>query len=493
MRLPYFVRNLIPRREQVEHARPLRVALGEVSPVQWALFLAGWMAWTCDAMDFFTVSLSVPELQKTFKRPAKDITTSITLTLLFRSAGAVIFGAISDRYGRKWPLIFSLIFCAVVELATGFVHTFAQFLAVRSLFGIAMGSVWGMAASNALENLPVETRGLASGIMQQGYDMGYMFAALVNLYLVPAHPNVSWRALFWTAAGCSAFAAAFRAVLPESEVFLRARAEERERATLSGAKRESKTLIFFKETKEMLRLHWKLCVYAVLLMAGFNFLSHGSGDLFPTYMQTTKGFTARQATISTIIASAGAVAGGAIAGHGSQYIGRRFTIILCLVLTGAFVPLWIVPSSWGKLTAGAFWISFGIHGAFGVIPVFLNELSPPAFRAMFAGTAYQLGNMISSASAQIEATGGDNLRTTVHDKDVPDYATVQGIFIGCVLVYTIILALVGPEKHSSHFEKHKLAFQEGAGRDDTSDHASTEEGQIDEEKKGPEIDHKDQM
>lgn len=194
----------------------------------------------------------------------------------------VLFGALSDRYGRKWPLVLSLLSCALIELATGFVKTFAQFLAVRALyappplpspplllilrrFGIAMGSVWGLAASNALENLPVETRGLASGVMQQGYDVGYVLAALVNLFLVPAHPSASWRALFWTAGGCSAFAAVFRALLPESEVFLRARAEERE--SLSGGA-VGKTRVFLRETREMLRRHWKLCIYAVLLMAG---------------------------------------------------------------------------------------------------------------------------------------------------------------------------------------------------------------------------------
>ncbi|KZV96668.1 MFS general substrate transporter [Exidia glandulosa HHB12029] len=493
MRAPYFIRNLVPRREQTERPRPLLVALRDVTPVQWGFFIAGWMAWTCDAMDFFTVSLSVTNLQTTFNRPAKSITASITLTLLFRSLGAVIFGIISDRYGRKWPLVASLLFCAVLELATGFVKTFAQFLAVRALFGIAMGSVWGMAASNALENLPVEVRGLASGIMQQGYDFGYMLAALVNLYLVPAHPGASWRALFWTAAGCSAFAAAFRMLLPESEVFLRAAAEERERERTSG-RQDGKTKVFMRESSILLKHHWKLCVYAVLLMAGFNFLSHGSGDLFPTYMQTTKGFTARQASISTIIASSGAIAGGAVAGWASQYIGRRLTIVICLVLTGAFVPLWILPSTFGKLTAGAFWISFGIHGAFGVIPIFLSELSPPGLRALFGGVAYQLGNMISSASAQIEATGGDNLRTTVHGKDVPDYATVQGIFIGTVLVYTIILAIVGPEKHSSHFERDKLAFQEGAAREDTAAGSeTTDRRESADEKDDPEVLHQEKV
>lgn len=165
--------------------------------------------------------------------------------------------------------------------------------------------------------------------------------------------------------------------------------------------------------------------------SGFNFLSHGSQDLYPTYLETSKGLSAHAATIATIIGNCGAIAGGALAGQLSQRLGRRLTIILFVLLLGAFIPLWILPSKFGGLAAGAFWVQFGVQGAWGVVPIFLAEMSPPAFRATFPGVAYQLGNMVSSASAQIEATAGDNLRTTIVQdgvrKEVPDYATVQGI------------------------------------------------------------------
>lgn len=240
-------------------------------------------------------------------------TTAITLTLLFRCVGAAIFGIISDRYGRKWPLVVNLLICCALQLGSGFVQTFPQFLAVRSLFGIAMGGVWGLAAATALENLPVEVRGLISGVVQEGYAAGYLIAAVINLKLVP-HAHGGWRSLFWTAAGLSFFAACVRAVVPESELFLRAQRIEEHK----GHTPAQKTKIFIKETKTMLKRHWLLCIYAVLLMtgesafrsfevdtergpSGFNFLSHGSQDLYPTYLEVTKNFSASRATTATII------------------------------------------------------------------------------------------------------------------------------------------------------------------------------------------------
>ncbi|TFK81741.1 MFS general substrate transporter [Polyporus arcularius HHB13444] len=466
---PYFLRNLVPRREKRNEGRPLLEALASLTWIQWGHFWSGWLAWTCDAIDFFSVSLSVTRLQDQFGRSTHDITTAITLTLLFRSVGAVIFGIISDRYGRKWPLVWNLLLIAVLELGSGFVMTFKEFLAVRSLFGIAMGGIWGLAASTALENLPVEVRGLASGVLQQGYAVGYLLAAVINLTLVPETAE-TWRSLFWTASGISAFAAFIRFLLPESAIFIRAKEAERAR----GESTKNKTKVFLHETGEMLRRHWLLCIYAVLLMTGFNFLSHGSQDLYPTYLTNAKLFTDHNATVATIIGNCGAIAGGAIAGWVSQYIGRRLTIIIFVLLIGAFIPLWILPTSFGALAAGAFCIQFGVQGAWGVIPIQLAEISPPAFRATFPGVAYQLGNMVSSASAQIEATGAANLHTTIIDKDgkpkiVSDYATVQGILIGVVAAFVLVVTIIGPENYGSHFEKHKTAFEEGGGRDELED------------------------
>ncbi|CCM06723.1 uncharacterized protein FIBRA_09017 [Fibroporia radiculosa] len=478
-----FYRNpfvgFIPRREKSVDGQTLWAALCSLSWVQWGHFWCGWLAWICDSYDFFSVSLSVTNLEKQFSKPANSITTAITLTLLFRSLGAFIFGALSDRYGRKWPLIANLLLAAAFELGSGFVQTFPQFLAVRSLFGVAMGGIWGLASSTALENLPVEVRGLASGFLQEGYAVGYLIAAVVNLWLVPETTS-SWRSLFFLGAGLSTFSAFTRLFLPESEYFERAKAAE----LASGRINTNKTRIFLRETGQMLKRHWMLCCYAIVLMSGFNFLSHGSQDLYPTYLTTTKGFSEHDATVATIIGNLGAIAGGTIAGWLSQYIGRRLTVILCVVIVGAFIPLWILPNGFSALSAGAFCVQFGVQGAWGVIPIFLAEMSPPAFRATFPGTAYQIGNMVSSASAQIEATGGDNIKTTIisngQPKVVANYATVQGILVGVVAGFVILCTIVAPENHGSHFEKYKAAFEEGAGRDEEMLEGDVDPGDISE-------------
>ncbi|KZT62269.1 MFS general substrate transporter [Calocera cornea HHB12733] len=446
-------------------------ALRSVTLLQWAMFFSGFIAWTIDAIDFFSVSLSVTALTKQFNRSTNDITTSITLTLLFRSVGALVFGMLSDRYGRKWPLIANLILCTIFSLCTAFALNYGAFLGVRCLFGIAMGGIWGLSAATALENLPVQVRGLASGVLQEGYAVGYLIAAVINLTLVSYDP-FGWRALFWVAAGISAFAAVVRLCLPESQVFLRAKEDKRIKAA-EGHEVHSKSKVFLRETRAMLRQHWLRCIYAVLLMTGFNFLSHGSQDLYPTYLQQTKGFTAHNANIATIIGNCGAVAGGIFAGILSQFIGRRLTIVIFTLSIGAFIPLWILPSGFSPLAAGAFCVQFGVQGAWGVIPIHLAEISPPAFRATFPGVAYQLGNMVSSASAQIEATGGEHQRTILNGQDAPDYAKVQGIFLGVVAAFVIFMTLIGAENHSSEFEKHKLGFELGGGQDEAVDESAT--------------------
>jgi SHS family lactate transporter-like MFS transporter len=264
--------------------------------------------------------------------------------------------------------------------------------------------------------------------------------------------------------------ALFRAALPESEVFLRAREEARAKGHLLSEK--EKTKVFLHETGAMLRKHWILCIYAVLLMTGFNFLSHGSQDLYPTFMKTSKGFSNYDATVATIIGNCGAIAGGIIAGWLSQRLGRRLTIIAFTLSIGAFIPLWILPSSFSALAAGAFFLQVGVQGAWGIIPIHLNELSPSGFRSTFPGVAYQLGNMISSAASQIEATAGDHIQTTIYDRTtgkyaiVPDYGKVQGILIGVVAAFVIFMTVIGTENRGRHFEQAKLPIEEGASAED---------------------------
>lgn len=290
-----------------------------------------------------------------------QVTTSITLTLLFRPVGAIIFGLASDRYGRKWPLVANLVLVAVLSLSSAYVATFQQFLAVRSLFGIGMGTfiskiadtiltidiaggIWGGAITTALENMPVAARGLASGILQQGYAVGYLIAAVINLTLVPQLNR--WQILFEVAAAISLFAAGLRMLLPESQYFLDRRAAEIANDTLVSGKDKSR--IFISEAGRALKLHWGRCVFAILLMTGFNFLSHGSQDQLSLILTKAKGLSPHSATIIVIIANCGAVVvrpfilrvaskleltlskqGGLFSGYISQLAGRRLTIIGC--------------------------------------------------------------------------------------------------------------------------------------------------------------------
>ncbi|CDU25649.1 related to carboxylic acid transport protein JEN1 [Sporisorium scitamineum] len=465
----------LPSKEERRIARngaslnPIKLAM-MLTPLQGAMFFSGWFAWTMDAWDFFAVSLSVTALSEQFHKPTHDITTAITLTLLFRSVGAAIFGLLSDRYGRKYPLVINLLLISALSLGSGFVQTYPQFLALRSIFGCLMGGVWSMATANALENMPAAPRGLFSGVLQQGYAVGYLLAASVNLTWVARTHN--WRILFFLGAGLSALAGLVRLLLPESELFLRQKAER----NASSAVGQSKAKVFMTELKEMLKTHWLRCIYGILLMTGFNFLSHSSQDLYPTILQKSKLLTAQQASRATIISNCGAISGGFVAGYLSQYLGRRLTIILFVIITGALIPAWILPHSFGALAAGAFFLQFGVQGAWGVVPIYLSEIAPPAFRATYAGLAYQLGNAASSASSQIEAVGGDNLKDrnpkwypgspASVEEFIPAYARVSAILLGTVCAYLLIVVTFGWEFKGVEFEKALPATIPGAGEQD---------------------------
>ena len=219
-----------------------------------------------------------------------------------------------------------------------------------------------------------------------------------------------------------------------------------------------------------------------LLMTGFNFLSHSSQDLYPTIIQQVKLAASpeagRLASKATIIGNCGAIVGGMLAGYISQYLGRRLTIIAFVLLTGVLIPAWILPNTFGGLAAGAFFIQFGVQGAWGVVPIYLSEISPPAFRATYSGVAYQLGNMISAASAQIEARGGESLQIpnpvpskgqADYKPTIPDYATVSGILLGVVCAYLIIVTVFGREYRGAEFEKAPVAFIPGAGAADAKE------------------------
>ncbi|KAL6801740.1 major facilitator superfamily domain-containing protein [Trichoderma sp. SZMC 28012] len=418
---------------------------------QWAFFAIAFWAWTWDAFDFFTVSLTVADLAKQFDKQTTQITWGITLVLMFRSVGAILFGVAADRYGRKWPFIVNNLLFIALELGTGFCNTYKQFLACRALFGVAMGGLYGNAAATALEDCPQEARGIISGMLQQGYAFGYLLAAAFARGLVNTTSH-GWRPLFWFGACPPALFIAFRLMMPETQTY-----RERERMRIEAGQNrsndESVGKVFIKEGKVAVKRHWILLTYLVLLMAGFNFMSHGSQDLYPTMLTNQLGFSADKVTVTQVVANLGAMTGGTIVGFVSQSVGRRFSIIICCIVGGALLyPYTFVHDT--SIMAAAFFQQFCVQGAWGVIPIHLMELSPGAFRTFVVGTAYQLGNLVSSASSTIEATIGERfpLPPTASGTKRYDYGKVICIFMGCVYAYVLILTFLGPEQLRKSFD-----------------------------------------
>lgn len=441
---------------------PIQI-LTKPTAMNYVYFFVGWMAWTVDGYDFQSVSLSLSRLAVYYGKHRETISTSITLTLLFRPVGAIIFGLAGDLYGRKWPMIVNLLVIAILELATAYCPTFTTFLIVRALFGIGMGGVWGNAASMGLENMPVECRGFFSGILQQGYALGFMIAAIINLYVVPTNPH-SWKALFYIGAGATAAVAVMRLFFPESKQFL----EQRERARLNPELKvtgSKKVKAFMTDTKKILKTCWRKCIYACLLMALFNSMSHTSQDMYPTYMQQTKGFTPQLSSKAVIFGNVGAIIGGTTAGYLSQFFGRRATIIVVTLSGAAVIPFWVLPTKYSLLAFGAFVMQFCVQGAWGVIPIHLNELSPPQFRSSFPGITYQIGNMISSPMAQIASTISEHWKT---DDGRPNYALTQAVMMSVVFVLTAIWTACGEEARGSKFELAGVAGDAGGMEKNTA-------------------------
>lgn len=429
---------------------------------QWLFFLCGFIAWSWDALDFFTVSLTLSDLAKTFGKTNADISWGITLVLMLRSAGAIIFGLAADRWGRKWPFVVNNILFIVLELGTGFCSTYKSFLAVRALFGIAMGGLYGNAAATALEDCPHEARGLISGMLQQGYAFGYLLATVFSRGLVNTTKH-GWRPLFWFAAGPPVLIIIFRLALPETKAF-------REREAIRKAN-PNIGKVFLEEGKVALKRHWLLLIYMVLLMAGFNFMSHGSQDIYPTLLTNQFGFSPNALTVTQVVANLGAISGGTVVGYCSQIFGRRFSIIVISVVGAALLyPYTFVTNK--KVMAAAFFEQFCVQGAWGVIPIHLMELSPGSFRTFVVGTSYQLGNLVSSASSTIETTIGERFPLPPK-KGVKryEYGKVICIFMACVYVYVIILTFVGPEYKGRHFDVEHDSDMEAATH---QDHATIE-------------------
>ncbi|SCU88406.1 LANO_0D02014g1_1 [Lachancea nothofagi CBS 11611] len=416
-------------------------ALGHMNARQVQFFLVGFLAWTWDALDFFAVSLNIPEIAEDLGKPIKDVTHAITLVLLLRVVGAVIFGYLGDRFGRKMPYCLSMFLIIVVQIGTGFVKSFPAFLGCRALFGVIMGSIFGVASATALENAPEESKSILSGIFQEGYALGYLLGVIFKRAIVDNSPY-GWRSFFWFSAGPPALFIVWRLLLPESDAYVRRKLDASEKNTQITRKSESSR--FWKNVKLALIQHWITLIYLVILMAMFNFSSHGSQDLFPTMLTQQYSYSEDASTVTNAVANIGALVGGIIVAHISSFIGRRCAIVLCCLGGGALLYPWGFTASPQGLNPAVFFLQFFVQGAWGVVPIHLTELSPVEFRAFVTGVAYQMGNMISSASSTIEASIGE--RFPIEGKEgAYDYGKVMCIFMGCVFAGLLITTVLGPE------------------------------------------------
>src|SRR5881409_3772307 len=349
---------------------------GPAATDQRAAVVAGFLGWTLDAFDFFVVVMTLTAIAREFHRSDAEIALSLTLTLAFRPVGAFIFGLLADRYGRRLPLMLDLVFYSLVEVLSGLAPGYASFLVLRALFGIGMGGEWGVGASLVMEKVPARYRGVVSGLLQQGYALGYLLAAICYFFVFP---RWGWRPLFFIG-GLPALLALFvRYRVKESEVWHQTRHES------------------WAQLGRAIVSHWKLFLYIALLMTMMNFVSHGTQDMYPTFLQRDRGFNPSLRAALTAFSMVGALTGGVLAGLASDRIGRRRAIVLALACGVLTIPLWAFAPSVPLLFAGGFAMQFMVQGACGVIPAHITELSPDSVRGFLPGFAYQCGVLLASS------------------------------------------------------------------------------------------------
>ena len=393
-------------------------------------FLACFLGWALDAFDFFLLTFVIVPMAADFGTSIAELSYAITLTLAMRPLGAFIFGLLGDRFGRRMPLMIDIIFNSLMELLTAFSPNYTWLLIFRALYGVGMGGEWGLGASLAMETLPTAARGLFSGILQQGYAFGYLLAAVVYWIVFPFF---GWRGLFVAGALPAVLVLYIRARVPESPVWLQ---------------RQRETTNFWSDLLAVLKRHWVLFVYVILLMTAFNAMSHGTQDMYQTFLGEQRHYGVTQKAATGIIYAVGAICGGTVVGHLSQKWGRRRSIILASVFGIIFIPLWVFPPGFALLVAGGFAMQFMVQGAWGIVPVHLNELSPGAVRGTFPGVAYQLGNLFAANTAVIEARLADHFRDA---SGHPNYAKALALFTLVIFLVLILLAAIGREERGKEF------------------------------------------
>jgi SHS family lactate transporter-like MFS transporter len=385
-----------------------------------AALLAGFLGWTLDAFDFFLVVMCLTAIQAEFKTDDQHMALTLAVTLAFRPVGALIFGLLADRYGRRLPLIIDLIFYSVVEVLSGLAPNYTTFLILRALFGIGMGGEWGVGASLAMEKVPPRLRGVLSGLLQEGYAAGYLLAAVCYFFVFP---RWGWRPMFFIGGLPALLAIYVRVHVKESEIWKKTRHET------------------WGQLGRGIASHWKLFIYLMLLIMMMSFVSHGTQDMYPTLLKRAWGFRPQKVAVVTAFTMVGAIAGGILFGLLSDRFGRRRSMIVALLCAMVVIPLWALSPSLSLLLAGGFLMQFMVQGAWGIIPAHLTELSPDSVRGFLPGFAYQCGVLLAGSIAYIQAVFAAKT----------SYPTTMALTTLTVLVGAIIITAVGREKRGIHF------------------------------------------
>ena len=401
-------------------------------------FLAAFLGWSMDAFDYFIVVLVYADIAKDFHVSLTRMAFLTTVTLVMRPVGAFIFGLWGDRSGRRTPLIVDVCFYSVIGFACAFAPNYTVLLVLRLLYGIGMGGEWGLGAALAMEKIPAQRRGFFSGVLQQGYATGYLFAAAAYL-VIHTSLGLSWRYLF----ALSIFPALI-------SLLIRARVRESEVWEVTKARRlQSRTTVRTIFANPAI---WKRFVFLILLMTAFNWMSHGTQDIFPTFLKEGIGLASGTALLIVIGYNVGAIIGGIIVGTMSERFGRRRMIVLCALLGLPLIPLFAYSTTVGMLALGSFLMQLMVQGAWGVIPAHLTELSPDEIRGFYPGVTYQLGNLLAAFNLPIEQALAKS-----HGYPFALAATMVPVFIAVA-----VLAAVGSEAKGIKFGSTESSALKGA-------------------------------
>ena len=383
--------------------------------------IAGFLGWTLDSFDFFILTFVIGDVATTFGKSRPDIALTISLALVTRPIGAAIFGLMADRMGRRFPMILNVLLYSVLSAASGLAPNYRIFLILRMLFGIALGGQWGVGASLALESVPAKWRGVVSGIMQGGYAMGNLLAAIAYRTV---YPVFGWRSLFFLGGLPALLSLFILAGVSESPVWHEHRTN-------------------WKSYTRMALNHWRRFLYLVALMAMVALIAHGTQDMYPTFLQRSRHYTPKQTADITIISMVSAYLGSLFIGQLSERVGRRRALVIAAVCGLLLIPLWIGAPNTVLIIVGVVFMQFFVQGTGGVIPAQMNELTPGALRAFFPGLAYQTGIVCASGITYVEALLGEHF----------SYGLAMGLLVALIFAASIFVFALGPEEKGISFGK----------------------------------------